>query len=158
MDPVMVHARISAFGVAAVLGVMPAVALAVTSGVYDGASRPGNRHMDIAIQVTDGGRRANWRIDVYGPCTENERLGRTVGTDAGSTPPDPRLRITSGRFTLTRRATNPNTGLQYSYVLTGRSARGGFAGTFHYTEHQGAYRCDSTVLRWSAHRTKATFP
>jgi hypothetical protein len=114
--------------------------------------------MDIAIQVLSAGRRGNWRIDVYGPCTENERLGRTVGTDAGSTPPDPQLRIKAGRFTLQRQATNPNAGLSYSYVLAGHAVHGGFTGTFQYTEHEGSYRCDSTLLRWRAHRTTATFP
>jgi hypothetical protein len=49
--------------------------------------------MDITIQVLGGGHRARWRIDVFAPCTEHERLGRTVGTDAGNTPPDRRLRI-----------------------------------------------------------------
>lgn len=149
---------LSAGAVLATLLLAAAVALAARSGVYKGGSRPANRHMDIAIQILGGGKRANWRIDVYGPCTEHERLGRTVGTDAGSTPPDPQLRIKAGRFSLKRRATSPYSGLHYAYVLVGHTASGGFSGTFHYEEHQGAYRCDSKVLHWRAHHTNASFP
>jgi hypothetical protein len=141
------------------LAALPTVALGVSRGVYRGASKGGSHHMDIAIQVLRGARQANWRIDVFAPCTEHEQLGRTVGTDAGNTPPDPRLQIKAGRFTLKRKpVTNTLSGLTYSYVLTGRSVRGGFAGTFHYAEHKGAYRCDSTVLHWRVHLTGGSFP
>lgn len=107
--------------------------------------------MDITIQVLTGGRSANWRVDVFGPCTENEQLGRTVGTDAGNTPPDRRIRIRAGRFTLTKHATSPLSGLTYSYRLIGHAVHGGFAGTFHYqeTDHHG-YSCDVPLLHWSA--------
>ena len=74
--------------------------------------------MDIEIQVVPGGRRANWRIDVFGPCTENEQLGRTVGTDAGNTPPDPQLRISDGRFVLKHHAHSSLSNLTYSYQLS----------------------------------------
>jgi hypothetical protein len=78
------------------MSVATAGALATAGGrVYAGGSRKANRFMDIELQVLAGGRRANWRIDVYGPCTGNLRLGRTVGTDAGNTPSDPRLRISA---------------------------------------------------------------
>ena len=135
-----------------------ATAWAIYRGVYTGGSKPGNRHMDIALQILKGGHRANWRIDVYGPCTEHEQLSRTVGTDAGNSPPDPQLRIHAGHFRLRRRATNPNNGLKFSYLLVGRAVRGGFTGTFHYEEHQGAYRCNSKLLHWRAHRSQSSFP
>jgi hypothetical protein len=96
--------------------------------VYDGGSRKANRYMDIELQVLPSGHRANWRIDVFGPCTENERLGRTVGTDAGNTPPDPQLRISGGRFVLGHHAHNMLSNLTYAYQLSGYAVPGGFAG------------------------------
>jgi hypothetical protein len=141
------------------LSVTAAVAMAVTPGVYKGGSRtPANRYMDIQLQVLRGSRRANWRIDVSGPCTENERLGRTVGTDAGSSPPDPRLKISNGRFLLRKHAIDTLDGLHYGYTLAGHAVAGGFAGTFRYTESQGAYNCDSLLLHWRARRSDTTFP
>ena len=101
-------ARLSrAIGLSALgLLIATAGALAAGDGVYAGGSPKANRYMDIELQVLPGDRRANWRIDVYGPCTEYERLGRTVGTDAGDTPTDPQLRISGGRFTLRWHAHN----------------------------------------------------
>jgi hypothetical protein len=127
--------------------------------VYAGASRRANRHMDITIQVLAGEKRANWRVDVFGPCTEHLRLGRTVGTDAGNTPQDPQLRLTGGHFTLNWHAYASLHPLWYSYSLTGHAVRGGFVGTFRYREsdHHG-YRCDSGQLDWRAHRTGGSFP
>ncbi len=52
-----------------VLFVVSMSALAAGSPVYAGGSRKANRYMDIEIQVLSRGHRANWRIDVYGPCT-----------------------------------------------------------------------------------------
>src|ERR1700733_1252904 len=129
------------------------------SGVYSGGSPKRTRYMDITIQVLAGGHRANWRVDVFGPCTENEQLGRTVGTDAGNTPPDRRLGIRDGRFTLTKHATSPFSGLTYTYRLSGHTTAGGFVGTFHYyeTDHRG-YSCDVPLLHWSARHTTGTFP
>jgi hypothetical protein len=128
-------------------------------GVYAGGSPNATRYMDITIQVLSGGRSANWRVDVFGPCTENEHLGRTVGTDAGNTPPDRRLSIHDGRFKLSKQATSPFSGLTYTYRLTGHATHGGFAGTFHYdeTDHRG-YSCDVPLLHWSARHTTGTFP
>jgi hypothetical protein len=135
---------------------------AVISGshVYAGGSRKAARYMDIELQVLAGGSRANWRLDVYGPCTEHERLGRSIGTDVGNTPPDPQLRIHHGRFSLRRRGHSINglPPLTYSYQLAGHAIRGGFAGTLHYHEGHGAYQCDSHILHWRAHRTRGTFP
>jgi hypothetical protein len=76
--------------------VATAGALAAGGRVYAGGSPKANRCMDIEIQVLPGDRRGNWRIDLYGPCTEYERLGRTVGTDAGNAPADPQLRRVAG--------------------------------------------------------------
>jgi hypothetical protein len=113
---------------------------------------------DIEIQVS-GGRRVNWRIDVFGPCTENLRLGRTVGTDAGNTPQDPQLRISRGRFALSWHAHSSLSDLTYSYQLAGHAVGSGYVGTFHYHESEGpAYRCDSHLLHWSAHRRPGGFP
>ena len=152
--------RATAIIVAAlVLATSGAGAALAATGVYSGGSRKATRYMDITIEVLSGGRSANWRVDVYGPCTENEQLGRTVGTDAGNTPPDRRLRIRGGRFTLTQHATSPFSGLTYSYRLTGHAVNSGFVGTFHYqeTDHHG-YRCDVPLLHWSARPTASTFP
>jgi hypothetical protein len=128
-------------------------------GVYAGGSPKAMRYMDITIQVLAGGHSANWRVDVFGPCTEDDHLGRTVGTDAGNTPPDRRLRITDGHFTLHKLATSPYSGLTYTYRLTGHAVRGGFVGTFHYyeTDHRG-YSCNVPLLHWSARHTTGTFP
>src|ERR1700733_7417762 len=104
-----------------VLLVVSMSALAASSPVYAGGSRKANRYMDIELQVLPGGRRANWRIDVFGPCTENERLGRTVGTDAGNTPQDPRVRISRGRFALNWHAHSSLSNLTYSYQLAGHA-------------------------------------
>ena len=147
----------------ATLGVVLLVAsisaLAAGSPVYAGGSRKANRYMDIEIQVLSGGRRANWRIDVFGPCTENLRLGRTVGTDAGNTPQDPQLRISRGRFALSWHAHSSLSDLTYSYQLAGHAVGSGYVGTFHYHESEGpAYRCDSHLLHWSAHRRSGGFP
>ena len=139
-----------------VLGVTVLLLFAVTAGalaagghVYAGGSRKADRYMDIELQVLAGGRRANWRIDVYGPCTENLRLGRTVGTDAGNTPQDPQLRISRGRFALNWHAHSTLSNLTYSYQLDGHAVADGYAGTFHYHESEGtAYRCDSHLLHW----------
>jgi hypothetical protein len=115
------------------MSVATAGALATAGGrVYAGGSRKANRFMDIDLQVLAGDRRANWRIDVYGPCTGNLRLGRTVGTDAGNTPSDPRLRISARRFTLKWHAHSSLSNLTYSYQLAGHAVAGGYAGTFHY--------------------------
>jgi hypothetical protein len=142
-----------------VLLVVSMSALAAGSSVYAGRSRKANRYMDIELQVLPGGRRANWRIDVFGPCTENLRLGRTVGTDAGNTPQDPRLHISRGRFALNWHAHSSLSNLTYSYQLAGHAVAGGYAGTFHYHESEGsAYRCDSHLLHWSAHRRSGGFP
>jgi hypothetical protein len=145
-----------------VIGLLVGTAGAAAAGgpVYAGGSPKADRYMDIEIQVLAGGRRANWRIDVYGPCTEHESLGRTVGTDAGGTPPDPQLRISGGRFALSRHGHNLlNTNFTWSYQLAGHAVPGGFAGTFHYHESQPpAYRCDSHVLHWHAHRRPGGFP
>jgi hypothetical protein len=115
--------------------------------------------MDITIQVLRGSRRAKWRVDVFGPCTEHLRLGRTVGTDAGNIPQDPRLHLRGGRFVLNWHGYASLHPLWYSYTLVGHAVPGGFAGTFHYREsdHHG-YRCDSRLLHWSARRTQRSFP
>ncbi len=89
--------------------------------------------MDISFQLVDAGRKANWRVDVFGPCTENDRLSRTVGTDAGNTPPNPRLNLHAGRFSLHQHPTSPISGVSYSYTLLGH----GFAGTFRYVRDVG---------------------
>jgi hypothetical protein len=142
-----------------VLLVVSMSALAAGSPVYAGGSRKANRYMDIEIQVLPRGHRANWRIDVFGPCTENLRLGRTVGTDAGNTPQDPQLRISGGRFTLNWQAHSSLSELTYSYQLAGNAVAGGYVGTFRYHESEGpAYRCDSHPLHWSAHRRSGGFP
>jgi hypothetical protein len=49
-------------------------------------------------------------------------------------------------------------GLHYGDTLAGHSVAGGFAGTFRYTESQGAYSCDSQLLHWRARRSETTFP
>ncbi len=152
-----------AVGAATLVAALSAVsvsALAAGGPVYAGGSPKATRHMDIEIQVAPGGRRANWRIDVFGPCTENEQLGRTVGTDAGNTPPDPQLRISDGRFVLKHHAHSSLSNLTYSYQLSGHAVPGGFAGTFHYHESESgtAYRCDSHLLHWRAHRRAGGFP
>jgi hypothetical protein len=154
---VLTVALLGAGGGAAIASVS-AVA-AVAPGVYAGGTPRANRYMDITIQVLRGGRSANWRIDVYGPCTEHERMGRTVGTDAGNTPPDPRLTLRDGSFVLNKHAMSKLDGLSYRYQLTGHAAPGGFAGTFHYseTDHHG-YACDSRLLHWRATRSAGTFP
>jgi hypothetical protein len=74
-----------------------------------------------------------------------------AGTAAGNTPPDRRLGIRDGRFTLTKHATSSLSGLTYTYRLTGHTTAGGFVGTFHYyeTDHRG-YSCDVPLLHWSA--------
>ena len=105
--------------------------------------------MDIEIQVLSAGRRANWRIDVFGPCTENLRLGRTVGTDAGNTPQDPQLRISGGRFALNWHAHSSLSNLTYGYQLAGHAVADGYVGTFHYPRARlappiGAIRTCST--------------
>lgn len=150
--------RLIALVVTVLAGASAGTALAA-SGVYSGGSPKRTRYMDITIQVLAGGHRANWRVDVFGPCTENEQLGRTVGTDAGNTPPDRRLEVHDGRFTLTKHATSPYSGLTYSYRLTGHATANGYVGTFHYheTNHQG-YSCDVPLLHWSARHTTGTFP
>jgi hypothetical protein len=43
-------------------------ALGAVPGIYAGGSRPGDHQMDISIQVLRGGHRANWRVDLEGPC------------------------------------------------------------------------------------------
>ena len=143
-----------------VLLVVSMTALAAGSPVYAGGSRKANRYMDIELQVLPGGHRANWRIDVYGPCTENLHLGRTVGTDAGNTPQDPQLRINRGRFALNWHAHSSLSNLTYSYQLAGHAVAGGYVGTFHYHESEPgtAYRCDSHLLHWSAHPRAGGFP
>ncbi len=144
--------------VGVVLLVVSMSALAAGSPVYAGGSRKANRYMDIEPQVLSGGHRADWRIDVFGPCTENLRLGRTVGTDAGNTPQDPQLRISRVRFALNWQAHSSLSNLAYSYQLAGHAV-GGYVGTFHYHESEGAaYRCDSHLLHWSAHRRSGGFP
>jgi hypothetical protein len=142
-----------------VLTLVGASAALGAAGVYAGDSPKATRHMDITIQVLSGGRRANWRIDVFGPCTEDDQLSRTVGTDAGNTPPDRPLRLRDGRFALSKHATSPVSGLTYTYRLTGHAVRGGFVGTFHYheTDHRG-YSCDVPLLHWSARHTTGPFP
>ncbi len=144
---------------AAALVLVGAASAFAATGVFAGGSPKATRHMDIAIQVLANGRRANWRIDVFGPCTEDDQLSRTVGTDAGNTPPDRPLRIRDGRFSLSKNATSPYSGLTYRYRLTGHAVRGGFVGTFHYyeTDHRG-YHCDVPLLHWSARHTTTTFP
>lgn len=155
------RSRALGIGAATLLSVLSTVtvsALAAGSRVYTGGSRKANRYMDIQLQVLPGGTRANWRIDVFGPCTEHERLARTIGTDAGATPPDPRLQINDGRFVLHRHARDPLSNLNFTYTLTGHAVPGGFVGTLHYAESNGPYRCDSHLLHWRAHRTSASFP
>jgi hypothetical protein len=148
----------------AVLGVVLLVAsmsaLAAGSPVYAGGSRKASRYMDIELQVVHSGRRANWRIDVFAPCTEDLHLGRTVGTDAGNTPQDPRLGISDGHFALNWHAHSTISNLTYSYQLAGHAVAGGYVGTFHYHESEPGtgYRCDSHLLHWSAHRRAGGFP
>lgn len=152
--------RTTAIVLASVLFTVASATVAFASAsVYAGGSPKATRYMDITIQVLSSGRSANWRIDVFGPCTEDDQLSRTVGTDAGNTPPDRRLRLRGGRFTLSKHATSPLSGLTYSYRLTGRAVHGGFVGTFHYyeTDHRG-YHCDVPLLHWSARHTAGTFP
>jgi hypothetical protein len=133
------------------------VAVAVAPGIYAGGTPKAKRYMDIAIQVLRGDRRANWRIDVFGPCMHSDdQLDRTVGTDSGGG--DKQLRITSGRFTLSRHAYVKLDGLRYQYLLTGHAVGGGYAGTFRYREAEFGVRCDSTTLHWKAKRTRTTFP
>ncbi len=113
--------------------------------------------MDIEIQVLRGGSRANWRIDVFGPCIRSDtQLDRTVGTDSGGG--DKQLEIRAGRFTLARRAYVKLDGLRYQYLLTGHATGDGFAGTFHYRETEFGVTCDSSTLHWSARRSGQTFP
>ena len=156
----MIWRRVLALGVAALLGALiaPSAAMAVSRGVYKGGSKKAARHMDISLKVLRGARKANWRIDVYGPCNEGDTLSRSVGPDVGNDPPDPYLHLKDGAFSLRWHNTSPYSGLHYSYVLIGHAVSGGFVGTFHYWEHEGAYRCNSHELHWRAHRTDTTFP
>ena len=130
------------------------------SPVYSGGSPKGVRHMDIMLGLVDGGRKADWRVDVFGPCTENDSLGRTVGTDAGNTPPNPPLVLHAERFVLRQHATSSISGLSYRYELTGHAVRGGFAGTFRYYEksvRDPRYHCNVPLLHWRARRTAESF-
>jgi hypothetical protein len=135
-----------------------AVALATpAAGVYDGRSPHGDRQLDIALQVLRGGGSANWRIDVQGPCSDGSTtLSRTVATDVQ--PPEPKLRIRSGRFALSRSVTIETNGLRFHFALAGREVKGGFAGTFHYVETEYGITCDSTLLHWAARKTSRSFP
>jgi len=134
-----------------------AVAAAVAPGVYAGRTPKAKRYMDIQIQVLRGGAQANWRIDVFGPCIRSDdQLDRTVGTDSGGG--DRQLQIRAGRFTLDRRAYVKLDGLRYQYQLTGHAVGDGFAGTFHYRETEFGVTCDSSILHWSAQRSRQTFP
>jgi len=110
-------------------------ALAATPGVYAGSTPMHHpRHMDIAIKVLHGGRRADWRVDVSAPCSVAEySMGITVGTDAGSIPPDPQIRFNHGRFVIARHGTS-DIGVHWSYTLSGHTVSGGFAGTVRYTQ------------------------
>jgi hypothetical protein len=97
---------------------------------------------------------------VFGPCTENDRLGRTVGTDAGNTPPNPQLKVHAGRFSLHQHATSSISGISYSYTLVGHAVGHGFAGTFRYYEtsvRDKRYRCTVPLLHWKAHRSSQSF-
>jgi hypothetical protein len=118
--------------------------------------------MDIAIKMLHSDRRADWRVDVYAPCSVSEySMGTTVGTDAGSVPPDPQIRFDRGRFVISRHATS-DIGVHWSYTLKGRTVSGGFAGTMRYTQswvQAGQHiRCDSGTLAWTARRSRQTFP
>lgn len=138
-------------------------ALAATPGVYTGSTPLRHpRHMDIAIKVLHGGRRADWRVDVYAPCSVSEySMGTTVGTDAGSIPPDPQIRFNLGRFVVSRHGTS-DIGVHWSYTLNGHTVPGGFAGSVHYIQswvQAGQHiRCDSGTLAWTARRSGQTFP
>jgi hypothetical protein len=126
------------------------------SRVYAGGSRPANSQMDIALQLLRDGR-ANWRVDVTGPCSQpGYRLGRTVGTDSGDG--DRRLRIHDGRFRISRHASVTWDDLAYEYLLTGHRVRGGFAGTFHYSETEYGIACHSAWLHWRAKPSRLPFP
>jgi hypothetical protein len=138
-------------------------AFAAAPGVYAGSTPLHHpRHMDIAIKVLHGGRRADWRVDVYAPCSVSEySMGTTVGTDAGSVPPDPQIRFNRGSFVISRHGTS-DIGVHWSYILMGHAVSGGFAGTVRYTQswvQAGQHiRCDSGTLAWKARRTRQTFP
>lgn len=137
--------------------VLAAAAAAVTPGVHAGRTPKAARYMDIAIQVLGGDKRANWRIDVFGPCIHSDdQLDRTVGTDSGGG--DKELQIRAGRFTLDRHAYVKLDGLRYQYLLTGHAVGDGFAGTFHYRETEFGVTCDSSILHWTAKRSGESFP
>ena len=101
----------------------------------------------------------------YGPCTEYEHLGRTVGTDAGNTPQDPQLRISGGRFALNWHAHSSLSNLTYSFQLAGHAVAGGYVGTFHYHESEAPRlsvrlapltgRAAAPAPSWSAHRRES---
>jgi hypothetical protein len=148
-----------AFAVLAVALASAGVAIAAAR-VYSGGTPKANRYMDISFQLVDAGRKANWRVDVFGPCTENDRLSRTVGTDAGNTPPNPQLHVHAGRFSLRQHATSPISGISYTYKLVGHAVANGFQGTFQYFEtsvRDRRYRCNVPLLHWKAHRSTESF-
>jgi hypothetical protein len=79
-----------------------------------------------------------------------------VGTDSGDG--DRRLRIRDGRFRLSRHASISWDDLTYEYLLTGHRTRGGFAGTFHYSETEYGIACHSAWLHWHAKPSRLPFP
>jgi len=65
--------------------------------------------MQISFMLARDGRRANWDVNVYGPCSDGSQLGRTIGTQVQ--PPEPLLRIRDGRFALHHSASVETTGI-----------------------------------------------
>lgn len=149
----------------AVIGFSLASGVALASGgrIYSGGSAQVPRAMEMQITLyLQTGHRAKWDVSVDGPCKGGGYLGRGIGTGSGDG--DPRLRLRDGRFVLHRNVILPNTGMgiHYWYTLTGHRTAGGFAGSFRYVEHDGIYSpqptsCDSTLLRWTAHRYVRTW-
>lgn len=88
-------------------------------------------------------------------------MGTTLGTDAGSVPPDPQITFNRGRFVISRHGTS-DIGVHSSYTLDGHTVSRGFAGTARYTQSwvQAAQhiRCDSGTLAWKARPSRQTFP
>jgi hypothetical protein len=140
----------------ATLGLALSGGVAFSSGgvTYTGGSPKASHVMQIYLYLQPD-HRAQWDIDIRGPCSQGSELGRAIGT--GTSVHEPLLHLRLGRFRLQRSNTVQTTDIHYSYTLTGKRVTGGFAGTLRYVEHVGIGlpnpgTCDSTLLHWTARR------
>jgi hypothetical protein len=130
------------------------IALASAGTAYTGGSPKATHEMQIYLYLRPH-HRAEWRVDIEGPCSKGSKMGRSIGTDVSIR--EPVLHLRHGRFMLHRSNTVETTGIHYRYMLRGHRIGAGFAGTLRYVEQDGIYSpnaetCDSTLLHWTAHR------